>query len=145
MNIAKILKDAPKGTKLYSTVYGDVELLEVNNKLPHAIRVKICNDAFDSFSKEGKFSNNYPNGECVLFPSKENRDWSKFKVEKSCEFKPFDKVLVRANKADNWICDYFSHMNGKEYICSGNVIWDYCIPYNDDTKHLVGTNEEFNY
>jgi hypothetical protein len=32
-------------------------------------------------------------------------------------------------------------MNGEHYICTGEVEWDYCIPYNDDTKHLVGTNK----
>ena len=77
----------------------------------------------------------------MLFPSKENRDWNTFKVEKSYEFKPFDKVLVRHNKNANWVCDYFSHKYKDGYTCSGGIIWDYCIPYNDDTKHLVGTNK----
>lgn len=142
MNIAEILKDAPKGTKLYSTVAGYVELLGINNKLAHPIRVTIENsDDIESFTKEGKYNNEYPNGECVLFPSKENRDWSKFKVEKSYKFEPFDKVLVRAYEANNWSCNYFSHMSKGCYVCLGGIIWNYCIPYNDETKHLVGTNK----
>lgn len=142
INIAEILKNVPKGTKLYSTVFGDVELLEIIDEVKHPIRVKLCGrDMNDSFTKEGKYNEEYPNGECVLFPSKENRDWSTFKVEKSYEFKPFDKVLVRDNEADNWTCDYFSHMYGNTYVCSGAVVWNHCIPYNDNTKHLVGTNK----
>ena len=141
MNIAEILKDAPRGTKLYSTIYGEVELLKINNESEYPIRVKVCNaDILDSFNEKGKHNNSCPNGECVLFPSKENRDWNTFKVEKSYDFKPFDKVLVRDTEVGNWCCDYFSHKNADKYYCVGAVC-NYCIPYNDDTKHLVGTNK----
>ena len=140
MNIAKILKDAPKGTKLYSSIYGYVELLGIH-ELEYPIMVKTCNDGLTvSFAKDGKCNIDYPDSECVLFPSKENRDWNTFKVEKSYEFKPFDKVLVRDTEAGNWCCDYFSHKNKDQYICIG-ASCNYCIPYNDDTKHLVGTNK----
>ena len=59
--------------------------------------------------------------------------------------KPFDKVLVRYNKRYIWKCDLFSHIeeSGSPYMfhcISGR--WCECIPYNDDTKHLVGTNDE---
>ena len=59
--------------------------------------------------------------------------------------KPFDKILVRYNKRYIWKCDLFSHMEecGSPYMfhcISGR--WCECIPYNEDTKHLVGTNDE---
>lgn len=143
MNLVEILKNVPKGTKLYSTLTGDVELVEVDDNLKYPIRVKSCDiDGCSSFSKEGKFNVEYPNGECVLFPSKENRDWSTFKVEKSYEFRPFDPVLVRDCESDKWRCNYFSHIEGENYVCVGST-WNYCIPYNSETAHLAGTNKSF--
>lgn len=140
MNIAKILKDAPKGTKLYSSIYGYVELLGIDD-LEYPIRAKTCNNGLIvSFAKDGKCNIDYPDAECVLFPSKENRDWNTFKVEKSYEFKPFDKVLARQTERGNWVCDYFSHKIENQYVCIG-AMCNYCIPYNDETKHLVGTNK----
>ena len=55
--------------------------------------------------------------------------------------KPFDKVLVRDNINNPWVCDHFSYINHAN-ICITTDRCKYCIPYNDDTKHLVGTNEE---
>ena len=55
--------------------------------------------------------------------------------------KPFDRVLVRDRDIEHWICNLFSHIINDEYLCIGSC-FIYCIPYNDDTKHLVGTKEE---
>ena len=58
--------------------------------------------------------------------------------------KAFDKVLVRVFGHHVWKVDFYSHKGqGKEfpYICVGNT-YKYCIPYNDDTKHLIGTTDE---
>ena len=57
--------------------------------------------------------------------------------------KPFDKVLG-GDYGLKWGVDFFSHTCNDEYHpyrCVGNI-YKYCIPYNDDTKHLVGTKEE---
>ena len=57
---------------------------------------------------------------------------------------PFDKVLVR-NKNDLWECGLFSNINIDAYEYKYNCIgseYCYCIPYNDETKHLIGTSEE---
>lgn len=63
--------------------------------------------------------------------------------------KPYDKVLVRDCNIDNWVCDLFSHIEYKRrndtdirypYYCVGNN-HGCCIPYNDDTKHLIGTTD----
>ena len=57
--------------------------------------------------------------------------------------KPYDKVLVRDCYSGNWVCDLFSHIGNKDtypfYCVSNYCRW--CIPYNDDTKHLIGTSE----
>lgn len=57
--------------------------------------------------------------------------------------KPFDKVLVRDGKAESWMCDIYSHKlkDDNFYVCISNEYY-YCIPYNEETKHLVGTTEE---
>ena len=88
--------------------------------------------------------------EVMLYPSKEMRDWSKFTAPwlKKERFdpktlKPFDKVLG-GDYGLKWGVDFFSHTCNDEYHpyrCVGNI-YKYCIPYNDDTKHLVGTKEE---
>ena len=86
-----------------------------------------------------------------MFPSKDQRDWSKFtapwyKKEKfdPKTLQPFDKVIVRDEGTSTWKVDFFSNNRGSEafpFRCVGNVC-KYCILYNDDTKHLVGTKEE---
>lgn len=58
--------------------------------------------------------------------------------------KPFDKVLARYNSDDMWKVDFYSHKGVSKtypYRCIGSP-YTYCIPYNDDTKHLVGTTDE---
>lgn len=59
--------------------------------------------------------------------------------------KPFDRVLVRDYNDDKWVCSIFSHIESEDsfhYECILELTCRYCIPYNDDTKHLVGTTEE---
>ena len=75
MNIAEILKYCPKGTKLYSTVFGEVEFFKVypNNM----IVVSIKDDWKRMFRKDGSYTEY---GECVLFPSKDQRDWDEFRL-----------------------------------------------------------------
>ena len=94
----------------------------------------------------------YNSGECILFPSKEQRDWCKFTAPwyKKERFdpktlKPFDKVLAR-DSGTNWRCTFYSHTienrnsHFKYYkYVTDNSVFEYCIPYNEDTKHLVGT------
>lgn len=78
MNIAEILKDKPKGTKLYSTPWGKCTLEEVDTFLPLLpITVRNCHDGLQKrYTKKGTY---YPSlDECLLFPSKEMRDWRKF-------------------------------------------------------------------
>ena len=53
--------------------------------------------------------------------------------------KPFDKVVVRCSKADNWSIDFFSYKVPNGYICTGDAWFKYCLPYNEETAKLVGT------
>ena len=157
IDLRKILKDCPKDWKFYSTIFGEeTYVLNVNdyegNPCPITIYYgKIGESVKRQISRYGHpFADGC--GECCLFPSREMRDWSKFEAPwyKKERFdhntlQPFDKVLVRYNKRYIWKCDLFSHMEecGSPYMfhcISGR--WCECIPYNEDTKHLVGTNDE---
>lgn len=152
LNLVEILKDCPKGTKLYSINYGDVKFEQINEGSRFPILVRANNNNVASFLANGKIYANY-DGECALLPSKEQRDWSKFdapwlKKERydPNTLKPFDKVLVRDGRNEKWQCSLFSHINIIDDIYFPYVAittgHKCCIPYNDDTKHLVGTTEE---
>lgn len=150
LNLVEILKDCPEGTKLYSPIYGDVELKKVrtNNIGKYPIEIRLSNDSTDDFTMDGLLYEEY-DGECMLFPSREERDWSKFKVKQPKfdpkTLQPFDKVLARDACEEYWRCEFFSYLveDGSLYpyscVCT---TYKHCIPYNDDTKHLVGTNEK---
>ena len=147
LDLTEILKDCPEGTKLYSPIFGDVELVKVHNGRDYPIEVKLSKTATGEFTKDGRVFAEY-DGECMLFPSRDERDWSKFKPKKPKfdpkTLKPFDRVLVRDKDCENWNCGFFSHKDASSayhYRCIGTP-YIYCIPYNDDTKHLVGKTEE---
>ena len=149
IDLTKILKDCPKGTTLYSIAYGNVRFEKILPKAKqHPIIVRIDEYVTESYSADGKMYFGY-DGECALFPSREQRDWSKFKIKKP-KFDPnilmpFDKVLARSANTSRWRCGLFSHIINEDmppiYQCTGGW-FRFCIPYNDETKHLVGTNEE---
>lgn len=66
-------------------------------------------------------------------------------LPKKCEFRAFDKVLVRDSNDYKWKAGFFSHYSeGLNYpfICVGGG-YGQCIPYNEDTKHLLGTTDEW--
>lgn len=142
MNIAEILKKCPKGTKLYSSLYGEVELVKVKDNTIYPIVVSCLEfeNYIMKFDKDGK--NMTAHKEPTLFPSKTQRDWSKFGAndqETKHQFKPFDKVLVRDDDDTTWRCDFFSHLGDKEgvFICL-TTWWHQCIPY-EGNEHLLGT------
>lgn len=93
----------------------------------------------------------------ILFDAltKKNKAWDTEKKEvvdlkPKVELKPFDKVLCRNSKDDTWEADFFARLTRKEidytqsgkYLCVGDL-WMYCIPYNEETAHLLGTTDEW--
>ena len=164
IDLTKILKDCPKGTKLYSPLVGEVEFERILDDSAYSV-ITYNNGRALSFTSEGLYYDYDDAGEeaeCLLFPSKDQRDWSKFTAPclKKKKFdpktlKPFDKVLVRDSDGTalvveqdetRWKCALYSHERGNESIPYKYATTDspyvYCIPYNEDTKHLVGTTEE---
>lgn len=80
INIAEILRDMPKGTKLYSPLFGKCELVGVDNsKYPIAIKAQRIDGAISKgIMKDGRYFDGYEEAECSLFPSARMRDWNKF-------------------------------------------------------------------
>ena len=149
IDLTNILKDCPKGTKLYSSTLGDVTLKKINNGVIYPIIVR-CYDGTlsESFTADGKMIKD--KGECTLFPAKDQRNWSKFKAPwyKKEKFdpktlKPFDKVICQTG-INNWRIDFFSSYNecsGLPNVCIGGSYLK-CIPYNEETKQLLKTKGE---
>ena len=163
IDLTKILKNCPAGTKLYSPIYGEIYFEEIRSNDRYPISTITKSNYTATFTKEGLHYAD-EDGECVLFPSKYQRDWSKFtapwyKKEKfdPRTLAPFDKILVRDCRIENWYAAQFSHimydLSEYEYddyeekvdfiICAaGATDFSYCIPFNYDTKSLVGTTKE---
>ena len=157
LDLTKILEGCPIGTKFYSSIFGEVSFVERHNSYDkYPIKLQAYNKFTHStveidYAEDGKSSYIF-DGECTLFPSKDQRDWSKFERfwDKQKEkfdpstLQPFDKVLVRNDSLGSWRCDLLSHFNK----FSGNPLfistqyWHECIPYNEDTKYLLGTKCE---
>ena len=232
MDLLKILKNVPEGTPLYSPAFGKVKFICIYDD---KIMTEDISNIQRLFYSNGNF---YKDGECMLFPSRENRDWDNFYIcpfKKGdfivkecpngnkfiaifsyfggfCEYttyylcllrpdgkfkpksdfgignvqearlatekekkelldaierngytwnsdtltleelhkyniyslKPFDKVLARDTDMNVWVCKIYSHYRNTSnyrHVCIDNS-YIQCIPYNDKTKHLVGTKED---
>lgn len=155
IDLTKILENCPEGTKFYSYIFGEETYfqgvsLRKGEPRPIFIYGKYGKGQSFCLSRKGHpYADNY--GECCIFPSKEMRDWSKFIAPWLNKWrfdpktlKPFDKVLARLDGHSIWCCGLFSCFieNANLIRCCGEAYYKYCIPYNDDTKHLVGTKEE---
>lgn len=130
INIAEILRDCPKDTKLYSPLFGEVELKTIHD-LHFPIVTEIVNEEYKLMSKKVDFTKDgtffeIPNTECMIFPSQKMRDWSKF-------FKRGDIVIKdgggMAAVFDGWANDTYTEFNttvnlycdnntGEEEVCT---------------------------
>lgn len=210
LNLITLLKDCPKGTKFYSPICGVVEFVTIGGIFATNYPIKTTNNIDDFyFTKEGYY-NMKGTPECLLFPSKDQRDWNVWKEQQDkkntalkvgdyaidqdndivvitkitdsdlgmvkainnkhhnysfylnaltkidrypiSSFKPFDGVLVRdSNLGDEdnydismvWCADFYSHYDekNKQYVSTGGL-YSQCIPYNEETKHLLGKTDK---
>lgn len=78
IDLTKILENCPTGTKLYTSVWGEVTFIGVNKNcaFPICIYPNICRKV--NLTKDGCYVVSNINSKCILFPSKDQRDWSKF-------------------------------------------------------------------
>lgn len=155
-NLVDILKQVPEGTKLWSNIFGEVKLIKlcssnVSSGEEH-IHIKTYDGGYYWFYPDGKYVD-IRDGECVLWPSKDHRAWDdeaykilgiEKKPKTPFNLQPFDKVLVRDSCGEKWRAEFFSHIADEPYLpyaCVG-CVWKQCISYNDETKHLLGTDQE---
>ena len=151
IDLTKILKDCPKGWKLYSPLCGEVKFDSIteNSEFP----ITVLNETMGIYlTREGTYCTGIEEAECILFPSKDQRDWSKFTAPwyKKDKFDPktlkaFDRVLVRHEYYHRWRCEFYSCIyddNGSYPYVAISGAYKRCIPYNEETKHLVGTTDE---
>lgn len=148
IDLTKILKNCPEGFELYTPLCGKVFFLCVNKNITFSILVWSALFDIMPFTKEGYYSEYMTNGECLLFPSKEMRDWGKFTTSwyKKNRFDPatlmpFDKVLVKSG-CSKWTVSLFSFVEGEYVAVTNNARFSKCIPFNDETKYLLGTTDE---
>ena len=151
IDLTKILKNCPKGWKLYSPLCGEVKFDSIteNSEFP----ITVLNETMGIYlTREGTYCTGIEEAECILFPSKDQRDWSKFTAPwyKKDKFDPktlnaFDRVLVRHEYYHRWKCEFYSYIRddngGYPYVAISGA-YKRCIPYNEETKHLVGTTDE---
>ena len=80
--------------------------------------------------------------------AKEGKAWDAEKkqivdLKPKVELKPFDKVLSRRCSEDYWILNFYSHKTDYYHICIDGSSNLYCIPYNEETSHLLGTTDDW--
>lgn len=165
LDLTKILDGCPKGTEFYSPLFGELKFSYIYGTSRITLECVRMNQLV-SFNPAGKYETEtydhyrdsyFFSDECLLFPSKDQRDWSKFerfwdkpKVDK---FDPktlheWDKILVRKVHSpfniSPWSCEYFSYINpNTPHLVNGIASrYEICIPYNDETKHLRGTTDD---
>ena len=154
LNLCEILKDCPNGELFWSPLLGDVKLYDID-KEAKTIDVTTKDLATWEINADGTITIDDITSEVImLYPSREQRDWTNVKYEPKKErfdpktLKPFDKVLSRYD-GGCWSANLFSHIEEEDneyystcsFVCNGSLV-KFCIPYNDDTKHLVGTTDE---
>lgn len=126
MNIAEILKNAPKGTELFSPLFGEVKLESVSNDI---IEVRI-EEAVSTFYKDGRYYQGYSNGECLLFPSEDKRSW-----DNVCFLKDKAPVMVSDDGYD-WRLRNFRDSHAANLLDKdGNIVtycyWNYVVPVSE--------------
>ena len=153
LNLCEKLAGCPKGTKLWSPLFGECEFAGftcVSGRGPYDhIYVEHDKLGIISFDKHGHYFS--CSEESLLFPSRENRDWDNWecpkpKVERFDPetFQPFDKILARDKNNADWYCDFFACLRrGEPYpVVTVSNLWRCCVPYNEDTKHLIDTTDD---
>ena len=127
INLCEILKDTPKGTKLYTPIFGEVEFIGIEGSSLPKYPISVTKNGFTYyFTKEGYYSED--GIECLLFPSKDQRDWSK------CQ-KSFVNGDIITSKAGGIVL--FSHTQ-THFECN-NVVYYHCLFY-PPQKFELGLN-----
>lgn len=149
INIAEILRDMPKGTKLYSPIFGDTVLECVDSDDKYPIRVTLSNGNSENFSPHGIYFAVFEDAEPVLYPSSKMRCWDKFFKRGDIVYNPNSKMLA---VFDGWANDdytefnttinyYKDHTFSEEEVCNTECF----VKANDEQKTLFIAAAEKHY
>lgn len=148
LNLCEVLRNCPDGMPFWSPMLGDVTFMCVNGEY---VTVEDKNKNSWDINSDSTLTIGGVHGvkseEPMLFPSRDQRDWSKWKLPKPKfdpkSLKAFDRVIVKPDNGD-WHCSILSHKDKHSFYYRMIDGYGYpnIVPYNDDTKHLVGTTEE---
>ena len=157
LNIAAILKDKPKGTKLYTDAFGELSIEDIFTEDELGINL-LTNDGDDLyFYNDGKYN---VHGEPILFPSKDMQDWSKFSWKKGnvlvskgdktlrAIFEGFEDDTYTTFKGKHFLCDYGDNeeYNEEEYNDYHKEVSLRTIEFEkdneDDAQTYINTIEE---
>lgn len=145
LNIAKILKNKPRGTKLYSMIHGKCSFEAVTDEI---FKINFCTSKF-GLTQSGectliKFGNMYDGGECIIFPSKKMRDWSKFSWKKGDVLVSMEgsKILF-----DKWANEDYTKFLGKIKVLGNSHCYDtanYSLASKEEALEFIKSVEEIN-
>ena len=151
INIAEILRDMPKGTKLYSPLFGKCELIGVDNsKYPIVIKAQRIDGAISKgIMKDGRYFDGYEEAECSLFPSAKMRCWDKLFKRGDIVYNPHSQMYAVfecwANddytEFNTTINYYKDHTFGVEEVCDTECF----VKANDEQKTLFIAAAEKHY
>ena len=146
LNLCEILKYCPQGETFWSPMLDGVKFSDIDDERQMIIVETVEGHFTWEINHDGTISiDEVTSPEIMLYPSREQRDWTKVKYEPKKErfdpktLKAFDKIIFKGHGM--WFCGLFSHIHNS-YACVGETYYKCVIPYNDDTKHLLGTKEE---
>ena len=133
INIAELLKDCPKGTKLYSPLCGECVFQYIHSELKKII-ISTSDGTTLSFHNNGKYYQ-MDNSECLIFPSKDQQDWSKFQRP----FKDGDILVSGLNACKNnpFIFKRINGFGNAECYCAIDCYGD-LIFNSDNWAHIEG-------
>ncbi len=126
--------------KIYYHAYMRNEYIYIN---------QVKGEFFSRISRIKRFATDSEKQQLFDALAKEGKRWDSEKKQivdlkpKVDELKPFDKVLVRDSESDKWRANLFGYIDKDEYYHCVYANWAYCIPYNEETAHLLGTTDEW--
>lgn len=122
INIAEILRDMPKGTRLYSPPFGECNLDEVctSDRKTYPIILLTSADTLVGFTKNGHYVDGFEDAECLLFPSAKMRCWDKFFKRGDIVYNPDGEMFAIF---EGWVSDDCTEFNTKLNLCKTNNIW----------------------
>lgn len=124
--------------KIYYHAYMDDELY-IN---------QVEGEFFSRISRIKRFATDSEKQQLFDALAKEGKRWNSEKkqivdLKPNIELKPFDKVLIRDFESQAWQVSLFGYKDSDFYYCCNGCGWNQCIPYNEETAHLLGTTGEW--